>query len=104
MPELNLVLLGPPGAGKGTQATQLTKDFDLPYLATGNMLRDAVAEGTELGKQAQGYMDAGDLVPDDLIIKMILERLGSENSEKGFILDGFPRTEVQAEALGAELQ
>jgi len=68
MPQLNLVLLGPPGAGKGTQAERLSKDFDLPYVATGNMLRDAVREETELGRQAKEYMERGDLVPDDLII------------------------------------
>ena len=75
MPELNLVLLGPPGAGKGTQAERLGKDFGLPYIATGNMLRDAVREETELGQKAKEYMDRGDLVPDDLIIAMIIERL-----------------------------
>jgi adenylate kinase len=103
MPELNLVLLGPPGAGKGTQAERLTKDFKLPYIATGIMLRDAKAAKTELGLKAKSYMDAGDLVPDDLIIAMILERLGQGDADNGFILDGFPRTEVQAEALDNEL-
>jgi adenylate kinase len=104
MAELNLVLLGPPGAGKGTQAERLVKDFGLPYIATGNMLRDAVREGTELGLKAKEYMGRGDLVPDDLIIAMILERLDAPDTANGFILDGFPRTEAQAEALDRELE
>ena len=104
MAELNLVLLGPPGAGKGTQAQRLVKDFELPYLATGNMLREAVREGSELGKKAKEYMDRGDLVPDDLIIAMIVERLQDADTRNGFILDGFPRTVPQAEALDRELE
>jgi adenylate kinase len=104
MQELNLVLLGPPGAGKGTQAERLVKDFNLPYVATGNMLRDAVREQTELGLKAKEYMERGDLVPDDLIIAMILERLEEPDTANGFILDGFPRTEAQAEALDRELE
>jgi adenylate kinase len=104
MPELNLVLLGPPGAGKGTQAQRLVEDFNLPYLATGNMLRTAVREGSELGEKAKDYMDRGDLVPDDLIIAMIVERLQEEDTRNGFILDGFPRTEPQAEALDRNLE
>src|SRR5688500_12216101 len=104
MPELNIVLLGPPGAGKGTQAARLAEDFGLQYIATGNMLRDAVREGTELGRKAKEYMDRGDLVPDDLIIAMIKESLEQDDSANGFILDGFPRTERQARALDEELQ
>jgi adenylate kinase len=104
MAELNLVLLGPPGAGKGTQAQRLVQDFGVPYLATGNMLRTAVQEGSELGKKAKDYMDRGDLVPDDLIIAMIVERLQDADTSNGFILDGFPRTEPQAEALDRELE
>jgi adenylate kinase len=104
MPELNLVLLGPPGAGKGTQAERLVKDFGLPYIATGNMLRDAVREGTELGAKAKEFMDRGDLVPDDLIIAMIVERLSQPETKPGFIVDGFPRTRGQAEALMRELE
>jgi adenylate kinase len=104
MPELNLVLLGPPGAGKGTQAQRLVEDFDLPYLATGSMLRSAVREGSELGEKAKDYMDRGDLVPDDLIIAMIVERLQEADTRNGFILDGFPRTEPQAEALDRKLE
>ena len=104
MPELNLVLLGPPGAGKGTQAERLSKDFGLRYIATGNMLRDAVGNGSELGRQAKEYMNRGDLVPDELIIAMIKEALEQPGADRGFILDGFPRTEAQAEALDEELK
>ena len=99
MSELNLVLLGPPGAGKGTQAERLQGDFRLPYYATGNILRDAVDDGSDLGKQAKEYMDAGDLVPDELIISVIQERISGEEAQDGFLLDGFPRTVGQAEAL-----
>lgn len=103
VPELNLILVGPPGAGKGTQAERLTEDFGLPYYATGNILRDAVAQGTELGKKAKEYMDAGELVPDDVIIGVILEALAAPEAADGFLLDGFPRTVPQADALGAAL-
>jgi adenylate kinase len=99
MSELNLIFLGPPGAGKGTQASRLSRDFHLPYIATGDMLRKAVKDGTELGGKAREYMDKGELVPDDLIISMIQERLGEEDTLDGFILDGFPRTVPQADAL-----
>ncbi|MBA2637050.1 MAG: adenylate kinase [Solirubrobacterales bacterium] len=101
MADLNLILLGPPGAGKGTQAERLTEDFDLPYIATGNMLREAVEAGTALGREAKGFMDAGELVPDAVIIGMFLDRLDHEGASDGFILDGFPRTIAQAEALEA---
>jgi len=96
--ELNLVLLGPPGAGKGTQAERLRSDFGLPYLATGDMLRTHVKEGSELGREAKPYVDAGDLVPDELIIAMLLEAMDEEGDD-GFLLDGFPRTVPQADAL-----
>jgi adenylate kinase len=101
--ELNLVLLGPPGSGKGTQGERLQEDFRLPYYATGDILRAAVRDGTELGREAKEYMDRGDLVPDEVIIGVIAERVASHEAADGFILDGFPRTSAQAEALDAKL-
>ena len=103
MPELNLVLLGPPGSGKGTQGERLQEDLRLPYYATGDILRAAVRDETELGRTAKEYMDRGDLVPDDVIVGVIAERIDSAEAADGFILDGFPRTEPQAEALAARL-
>jgi adenylate kinase len=97
--ELNLILFGPPGAGKGTQADRLRTDFRLPFISTGEMLRQNVKDGTELGKKAKEYMDRGELVPDDLIIAMAAERLTQDDARDGFILDGFPRTLEQAKAL-----
>jgi adenylate kinase len=102
MSELNLLLLGPPGAGKGTQAGRLQEDFDLPYIGTGDLLREHRSEGTELGRKAQDYMAKGKLVPDELVIEMILEKI-EEEGEDGFLLDGFPRTVGQADALGEEM-
>ena len=102
--ELNLILLGPPGAGKGTQADRLVGDFDLPYFATGDILRAAVKEESELGKKAKEYMDKGDLVPDDLIIAVIMEKVDSQEAQDGFLLDGFPRTKGQATALEQALE
>ena len=99
MPELNLVLLGPPGSGKGTQGERLCEDFDVPYYATGDILRAAVKEGTELGKTAGEYMERGDLVPDEVIVGVSVERISTEEAADGFILDGFPRTLPQGEAL-----
>jgi len=104
LPELNLILLGPPGSGKGTQGERLQEDFRLPYYATGDILRAAVKEGTEVGAQAKEYMDRGDLVPDQVIIGVIAERLQDEEASDGFILDGFPRTVPQAEALGEKMK
>jgi adenylate kinase len=101
--ELNLILFGPPGAGKGTQAERLRKDFELPYIATGDMLRANVKDETELGKKAKEYMDAGDLVPDELIVAMAADRLSQDDAQDGFILDGFPRTIEQAQALDKQL-
>jgi len=97
--ELNLILLGPPGSGKGTQGERLQADLRLPYYATGDILRAAVREGTDLGRKAKEYMDRGDLVPDEVIIGMISERIEGKEAADGFILDGFPRTTAQAEAL-----
>jgi adenylate kinase len=102
--ELNLVLLGPPGAGKGTQAERLVTDFDLPYYATGDILREAVKDGTELGKEAKDYMDRGELVPDELICKVIMERIDQPEAEDGFLLDGFPRNKQQADILENALE
>jgi adenylate kinase len=103
MSELNLILLGPPGAGKGTQAARLRDDFGLAYIATGDLLREHVSEGTDLGKEAKSYMDDGDLVPDELVIKMIFDKVEDEGDD-GFLLDGFPRNVAQADALGEELE
>ncbi|MGH2853033.1 MAG: adenylate kinase [Solirubrobacteraceae bacterium] len=103
MSELNLILLGPPGAGKGTQADRLQSDFGLAHISTGDMLRAQVAEGTELGREAQKFMKAGELVPDEVIVGMITERLGADDARDGFLLDGFPRNEAQARALGEAL-
>jgi adenylate kinase len=101
--ELNLILMGPPGAGKGTQAERLRDDFDLPYYATGDILREAVREETELGRQAKEYMNRGDLVPDDVICGAIMERIDSSEADDGFLLDGFPRTVRQTEVLDEAL-
>ena len=92
MSQLNLILLGPPGSGKGTQGERLQEDLDLPYYATGDILRAAVREETEIGTKAKEYMDRGDLVPDEVIVGVIAERIDQHEAEDGFILDGFPRT------------
>lgn len=96
---MKLILLGPPGAGKGTQAEILSKKLGIDTISTGVMLRTAIREGTELGKLAEGYINEGKLVPDDVVVGIVKERLSQEDCEKGFILDGFPRTTAQAEAL-----
>ncbi len=99
MRELNLILFGPPGAGKGTQAARLQDDFRLPYIATGDILRAAVKAGTPLGAAAKRSMDAGELVPDELIVDLIVDRVAADDARDGFILDGFPRNRAQADAL-----
>jgi len=96
---MNLILMGLPGAGKGTQAERIVGKYGLPHISTGDMFRTAIKEETELGKKAKSYMDAGELVPDDVTIGIVRERLGKADCQKGFLLDGFPRTTAQAEAL-----
>jgi adenylate kinase len=101
---MRVILLGPPGAGKGTQARRLATRWSVPQVATGDMLREAVARGTRLGLEARRYMDAGELVPDAVIIGLVRERLAQPDGRKGFVLDGFPRTAAQAEALDRLLE
>ena len=96
---MQIIMMGAPGAGKGTQAAKIAKKYGIPQISTGDMFRSAVKEGTELGKKAQEYMSAGKLVPDEVTIGIVRERLGKSDCEKGFILDGFPRTVEQADAL-----
>ncbi|WP_071393956.1 adenylate kinase [Bacillus tuaregi] len=96
---MNLLLMGLPGAGKGTQAEQIIEKYDIPHISTGDMFRAAIKEGTQLGKKAKEYMDAGELVPDEVTIGIVRERLSKEDCTKGFLLDGFPRTTAQAEVL-----
>ena len=101
---MRMILVGPPGAGKGTQAARLVESFRIPHISSGDMLRAAVKEGTDLGKQADGFMKAGKLVPDEVVIGMILERIAKTDCVKGFMLDGFPRTRPQAEALDVAMR
>jgi adenylate kinase len=101
---VNILLLGPQGAGKGTQARRISTEYDIPHIATGDMLRDAIAAGTPLGRRVKPIYDSGALVPDDLMIDLIRDRLGEEDAQDGFVLDGFPRTMAQAEALDAMLR
>ncbi len=101
---MRMILVGPPGAGKGTQAARLVETYKIPHISSGDMLRAAVKEGTKLGVEADGYMKAGKLVPDDVVIGMILERITKPDCKAGFMLDGFPRTRPQAEALDAAMK
>jgi len=100
---MRLLFLGPPGAGKGTQARELAREWDVPQVATGDMLREAMSSGTALGREAKQYYDKGNLVPDDVILRMVAERLRQPDATKGFILDGFPRTIAQADGLAKML-
>ena len=100
---MNLLIMGPPGAGKGTQAEVLVKELAIPHIATGDMFRAAIAEGTEMGKKAKSYMDRGELVPDEVVVGMVKERLGKPDTVAGFLLDGFPRNLSQASALDETL-
>jgi adenylate kinase len=101
---LDILLLGPQGAGKGTQGRLISAEYAIPHVATGDMLRSAIADGSELGRRAEPLLKAGELVPDDLMIGLIRDRLAREDTRTGFVLDGFPRTAVQAEALDAMLE
>lgn len=101
---MHIILLGPPGAGKGTQAVILAKQENIPHISTGDILRKAVKDGTPLGKKAQEYMNRGDLVPDEVVIGIVRDRLQADDCRKGFIFDGFPRTVEQADALGSALK
>lgn len=98
---MRLMFVGPPGAGKGTQAVRIAERYHIPHISTGDMLREEIKGGTALGKQAKAYIDAGELVPDGVIIEMVKERIGKPDAQGGFLLDGFPRTKQQAEALDA---
>jgi len=101
---LNILLLGPQGAGKGTQGRLISTEYGIPHIATGDMLRAAIAEGSELGRKAEPLMSAGKLVPDDIMIGLIRDRLAQDDTAEGFVLDGFPRTTAQAEALDSMLE
>lgn len=101
---MKLVLLGPPGAGKGTQAKQMIDKYGIPQISTGDILRQAVKDGTQMGKSAKAYMDQGELVPDDVIIGIVQERIQADDCSNGYIFDGFPRTAAQAEALDSMLK
>jgi adenylate kinase len=101
---MNLIFIGPPGAGKGTQAEAIINEFKIPQISTGDIIRAAIRNGTELGKEFKSYTDAGKLVPDELVNRMVEDRLGQDDCEPGFLLDGFPRTVAQAEALDQMLE
>lgn len=101
---MRMILVGPPGAGKGTQAKRLMALYDIPHVSSGDMLRAAVSAGSELGNRADGFMKSGALVPDELVIAMVIERIGEDDCRRGFMLDGFPRTRPQAEALDVAME
>lgn len=101
---MKLMIMGPPGAGKGTQAERLVKDLNITHISTGDMFRAAIKEGTEMGKKAKEYMDKGQLVPDEVVVGMVIERLSQPDCTKGFLLDGFPRTLDQANSLSGSLE
>lgn len=101
---MRIVMLGAPGAGKGTTASQIVKKFNLPHIATGDIFRENIKNGTRLGQQAKSYMDAGDLVPDELVVELVADRLSKEDCKAGFVLDGFPRTIPQAKSLDSTLE
>ena len=101
---MNLLIMGPQGSGKGTQAAHICKDLNIPHLSTGDIFRDHMARKTELGEQARNYMETGQLVPDELVIKLVESRLKEDDCKNGFLLDGFPRTEPQAEQLVKDIK
>ena len=101
---MNIILMGLPGAGKGTQASEIVKKFPIPHISTGDMFRKAIKEETDLGKEAKSYMDRGELVPDEVTVGIVKERISEDDAKKGFLLDGFPRTIEQAEALSGIMQ
>lgn len=96
---MKIIMLGAPGAGKGTQAKMIAKEYNIPHISTGDIFRANIKEGTELGKKAKTYMDKGELVPDELVVDLVVDRVGKEDAKNGYVLDGFPRTIPQAEAL-----
>ncbi len=102
--QVNMVLLGPPGAGKGTQAALLIEEFGLLHVSTGDMLREAVKEGNEIGQKVSGYMNSGELVPDEIVTALVIERMSKPDAKRGVILDGYPRTRAQAESLDSSLE
>lgn len=101
---MNIILMGLPGAGKGTQASEIVKKFPIPHISTGDMFRKAIKDGTDLGKEAKSFMDRGELVPDEVTVGIVKDRISEDDAKKGFLLDGFPRTIEQAEALNEIMQ
>lgn len=101
---MKIIMLGAPGAGKGTQAKMIADKYSIPHISTGDIFRANIKEGTQLGKKAQGYMDKGELVPDSLVVELVVDRIGQDDCKEGFVLDGFPRTIPQAESLTAALE